>query len=64
VGSERIDEPWVGWLVGEYWRIIDRLLCWKWLVVFYFSFMKDDGSDKLDGNGINCSGSVFQSDFG
>jgi len=49
------------------WREVekfDRLFCWEWLVVFYFSFIKNDGSGKLDGNGVNCSENVFQSGFG
>jgi len=55
VGSGRIDEPSGKRGGGKF----GRLFCWEWLVVFYFSFMKDDGSGKLDGNGVNWSESVF-----
>jgi len=50
----------MGLLAG--WRGVEKLnglFYWKWLVIFYFSFMKDDRTGKLDGDGVNCFESVF-----
>jgi len=48
VGSGRIDELW-----------LNGLFYCEWLVVFYFSFIKDDRINKLDGNSVHCFESVF-----
>jgi len=55
--GEIISSGLTGWL--EKSRKIYRLFRREWLVIFCFSFMKDDRSSILDSNGVNCFESVF-----